>query len=98
MSAPAILGAPRGVVWRVSVMQQEDVAVRIFEHRVVADPGVERMDESHTARLQLGARRRYVLDVKGDRRVGLELAAERCGIEHLQGEVARLELGSGTRA
>jgi hypothetical protein len=65
------------LLWRVAVMQQEDVAVRIFEHRVVTDPGVERLDEPHTERLQLGARRRYVLDVQRDRRMGLEIAADR---------------------
>jgi hypothetical protein len=70
-----------------------DVAVRVLEDRVVAHPGIEGVYCIHPTGLQLGARRRDVVDVKGDRWMGLELTADRRGVEDLQRQIPGLELG-----
>jgi hypothetical protein len=63
----------------------------------VADAAVDRLGEEGDApRLEVGAGRLDVLDVKGDRvGAGLERAADRLGVHHLQGQVAGLELAAG---
>src|SRR5258707_7060585 len=83
---------PRGV----TVMEQEGVAVRVAEEGHVADAAVDRLAvELDALRLELGPCRFDVADVEADRMAaGLELAADRGGVHHLQGEAAGLELAA----
>ena len=77
-------------------MQDQDVSVRVLEGRLQADAGVHRLaEELDPGALQLGA---GPFDVGDPERDGAgarrELAADRRGVENLQGEVAGLELAT----
>ena len=78
-------------------MEHERVPVRIGKDRHVTDAAVDRLaEEGHALGLERGARGCDVIDVQCDRmRAGLELAADRRGVQELEREVPGLELRAG---
>ena len=77
-------------------MQDQDIPVRILEVRLQTHPGVDRLAEELDT-LPASSRGRFdVVDAQGDRAaVRRELAADRGGVEDLEGQVAGLELAAG---